>query len=149
MILKKTFENNYSNGRLPVESRNPATEHSSGCLAARPFQISKGRKARPTFETLKRLNRAAVCHSCCLLKGERGGGGAFSDCEAERRDLPPLLEVVIHGIFENVKGTAPLSPRKTLGRRWQALSAETQALTRRESKVIHLTAQGWAQKSAF
>lgn len=63
--------------------------------------------------------------------------------------MPQLLEVVIHGIFENVKGTAPLSLRKTLGRRWQALSAETQALTRRESNVIHLTAQGLAQNSAF
>lgn len=41
-----------------------------------------------------------------------GGGEAFSEREAERRDLPQLLEVVIHGISENVKGTAPLSLKK-------------------------------------
>lgn len=83
---------------------------------------------------LKRLDRAAVCHSCCLLKGGgRRKKKAFSEREAERRDLPQLLEVVIHGISENVKGTAPLSLKKTLGRVWQALSAEAQA---REAKLF-------------
>lgn len=84
-----------------------------------------------------RLNRAAVCHSGCLLK--RGGkkNKAFSQREAERRDLRQLLEVVIHGIYENATGTPPLSPGKTSGRVWQALSAETLALTRRERKVFH------------
>lgn len=48
-----------------------------------------------------------------------------------------LLEVVIHGIYENATGTPPLSPGKTSGRVWQALSAETLALTRRERKVFH------------
>lgn len=103
--------------------------------------MERKERARPTFEMLKRLDRATVCHSRFLLKG----GEAFSEREAERRDLPQLLEVVIHGISENVKGTAPLSLKKTLGCVWQALSAETQALTRRESKVIHLTAQGLGQ----
>lgn len=63
----------------------------------------------------------------CLLKRKGGGREAFSALEAETRDLPQLLEVVIHGISENVKGTAPLSLEKTLGHVWQALSARTQA----------------------
>lgn len=86
-----------------------------------------------------RRNRAAAWHSGCLLK-RRGENKAFSQREAERRDLRQLLEVVIRGIYENVKGTPPLSPGKTSGRVWQALSAETLALTRRERKVFHLTA---------
>lgn len=93
-----------------------------------------------------RLNRAAVCHSGCLLKrGEEKKNKAFSQCEAEGRDLRQLLEVVIHGIYENVKGTPPLSPRKTSGRVWQALSGETLALTRRERNVFHSTASLWGK----
>lgn len=113
--------------------------------------MERKRSARVlTLEMLKCLDRAAVCHSCCLLKGERGGGGeAFSEREAERRDLPQLLEVVIHGISENVKGTAPLSLKNTLGCVWQALSAKTQDLTRQESKVIHFNNSVFGAKSAF
>lgn len=84
-----------------------------------------------------RLNRAAVCHSGCLLKRGEKKNKAFSQREAEGRDLRQLLEVVTRGIYENVKGTPPLSPRKTSGRVWQALSAQTLALTRRQSKVFH------------
>lgn len=36
LILRKTFENNYSNGCLPVESRNPTVKHSSKHSAAWP-----------------------------------------------------------------------------------------------------------------
>ncbi len=50
------------------------------------------------------------------LKGKR-----LSEYEAEGTDLLWLLEVVIHGISENVKGTTPLSQRD-FGCVWQALS---------------------------
>lgn len=89
------------------------------------------------------------CGLSLLLPFERREGGrggeAFSEREAERRDLPQLLEVVIHGISENVKGTAPLSLKNTLGCVWQALSAET----RQECKVIHFNNSVFGAKSAF
>lgn len=75
-------------------------------------------------------------------RGRRRKKG-FSEHEAERTDSPQLLEVVTHGIFENVKGTAPLS-RRDSGCVWQALSTGIHCDPGRHTsrvKVIHSAAQ--------
>lgn len=80
--------------------------------------------------------------SGCLLKGKKRG---FSKHETGRTDSPQLLEVVTHGIWENVKGTAPLSPRETLdafGSRFAFAGIHCEpGRHARRVKVVHSAAQ--------
>lgn len=104
LILRKTFENNYSNGRLSVGSVNPRRSTQAGTQWRDPCWISMVSPSQP------------VCHTCCLLKRGRQEKKTkdffFSEREAEGRDLPPLLEVVIRGIYENVKGNGSFISEK-------------------------------------
>lgn len=95
LILRKTFENNYSNGCLPVASRNPTVEALKQTLGGvTPPPTSElawggGELAALAFEMLNCLDCSLVCHSQAAFerKGEKEKKG-FSEHEAGRTDSP-------------------------------------------------------------
>lgn len=82
-ILRKAFENNYSNGCLPVESPNPTAKHSSKRSLLWPphlppstprAALAQRRGAHAALELerhSKRPERSPICHSSSAVQNEK------------------------------------------------------------------------------